>query len=193
MTFGSLLNSPSLLATMRAMPACGRMSDSYENTPFDASSFSACPRSTRAPVPCKLLHGALHCPRVELLDVTHRREVRVVNDNVGVRDAALVVTVIDDHHFVVAKVLLGPHDREPAQARELDTVPRVRRENIVRPRPRAVLVPGGFVPEGGARAVHLAPPADAAVALEVSRRNAQQTLRPRRFGRCRARRSRQYG
>lgn len=102
-------------------------------------------------IPRGPLHGALHRPRVGLLDASSRREVRVVDHDVGVRDVPLVVVVVDDRYLVVAEVLLRPRSCESAQARKLDAVLRVRREAIVLPRPRAVPVPGGVVPEGSAR------------------------------------------
>ena len=69
------------------------------------------------------LHRAHHHPRVGLQDAPSRREVRIVDDDVGVRDTALVVIVVDDYYLVVAEVLLGPHGGKPAQAQELDAVP----------------------------------------------------------------------
>lgn len=58
-------------------------------------------------LPRDALRGPLQLPGVGVLEPVPRVEVGVVDDDVGVRDPALVVVVVDDGHLVVAEVL--PH------------------------------------------------------------------------------------
>lgn len=59
-------------------------------------------------LPRDALGRTLQLPRVGVLEPAARLEVGVVYDDVGVRDPALVVVVVDDGHLVVREVLPHP-------------------------------------------------------------------------------------
>lgn len=82
---------------------------------------------------------ALGCPlqgprerlRVRVLEPAARLEVRVVDDDVGVRDTSCVVVVVDDGDLVVREALPCPSGREGAQSVERDAVLGIRGDDVV--------------------------------------------------------------
>ena len=96
-------------------------------------------------------------------------DIGVVDDDVRVRDAVLVVVVVDDGHLVVPEMLLRPSDCELAQAIQVDLVGGVGANDVV------AVCDGGLAAVGLAVAVerpqlvHLGGPTDglAAAALHA--------------------------
>ena len=87
-------------------------------------------------------------------------EIRVVDDDVCMRDSPLIVIVVDDSHLEVLEVSLHPNTGKTAQRFQVDSVSRVGRDYEMLERPGIQAAPWGVRPVGFARPVHLDVPID---------------------------------
>ena len=114
------------------------------------------------------LEGAVELEGVGDLEPPPRLERGVVDHDVCVGDAPLVVVVVDDGDLVVREVLRRPLDGEPPQGGEVDAGAGVGGEDVVLPRPRGPPAPRPPVSGGLPHRVHLRCPVAGAVAREVA-------------------------
>lgn len=94
-------------------------------------------------------------------------DVRVVDDDVRVRDGMLVVVVVDDGDLVLPEVLLSPGNRELAQPLQVDFVGEVGAHDVVAVRDGGLASVGLVVAVKRPELVHLGCPSDYAAILAL--------------------------
>lgn len=93
------------------------------------------------------------------------RQVAAVNHDMGVRDPAGVVVVVDDSDLVVGEESHGPLPGQLPQGFEVDEVLGVRRQHEILECPRRAAAPRLVVPEPPASRIHLDVPHDGGLEL----------------------------